>query len=105
MRIAREEIFGPVLSVIGFDTEEEVIRMANDSDYGLTAGVWTSNLSRAHRVGRAMRCGSVGVNVYGADASEVSVPFGGYRGSGFGRDKSLHALDKYTQLKTIWMSV
>jgi acyl-CoA reductase-like NAD-dependent aldehyde dehydrogenase len=105
MRIAREEIFGPVLSVIGFDDEHDAIRMANDNEYGLAAGIWTSNLARAHRVGRALRAGTVSVNAFGSDAPELSVPFGGYKRSGFGRDKSLHAMDKYVQLKTLWMSV
>jgi len=105
MRIAREEIFGPVLSVMGFDDEKDAVDMANDNDYGLAAGVWTSDLARAHRVGRALRAGSVSVNAYGADASDLTVPFGGYKGSGFGRDKSLHALDKYVQLKSLWMAV
>ncbi len=105
MRIAQEEIFGPVLSVIGFDREEEAVQIANDSEYGLAAGLWTSDLARAHRVGRALRSGTVSVNVYGSDAPELTVPFGGYKGSGFGRDKSLHALDKYVQLKTLWMAV
>jgi acyl-CoA reductase-like NAD-dependent aldehyde dehydrogenase len=104
MRIAREEIFGPVLSVIGFETEEEAVRIANDSEYGLAAGLWTANLARAHRVSAALRCGTVSVNVYGTDAPELTVPFGGYKGSGFGRDKSLHAIDKYVQLKTVWMA-
>jgi acyl-CoA reductase-like NAD-dependent aldehyde dehydrogenase len=105
MRIAREEIFGPVLSVLGFDHEEEAVRIANDSEYGLAAGIWTVNLARAHRVSAALRAGTVSVNVYGSDAPELTVPFGGYKGSGFGRDKSLHALEKYMQLKTIWMAV
>jgi betaine-aldehyde dehydrogenase len=105
MRIAREEIFGPVLSVLGFDQEEEAVRIANDSEYGLAAGIWTSNLARAHRVSAALRAGTVSVNVYGSDAPELTVPFGGYKGSGFGRDKSLHALEKYVQLKTVWMAV
>jgi gamma-glutamyl-gamma-aminobutyraldehyde dehydrogenase/4-guanidinobutyraldehyde dehydrogenase/NAD-dependent aldehyde dehydrogenase len=105
MRIAREEIFGPVLSVVGFDREEEAIRIANDTEYGLAAAVWTANLARAHRVSDALRAGTVSVNVYGSDAPEVTVPFGGYKGSGFGRDKSLHAFDKYTQLKTVWISI
>ncbi len=104
MRIAREEIFGPVLSVIGFETEDEAVRIANDTDYGLAAGLWTANLARAHRVSSALRCGTVSVNVYGTDAPELTVPFGGYKGSGFGRDKSLHAIDKYVQLKTVWMA-
>jgi acyl-CoA reductase-like NAD-dependent aldehyde dehydrogenase len=105
MRIAREEIFGPVLSVIGFDDETEAVRIANDTEYGLAAAVWTSNLSRAHRVARNLRAGSVGVNSYGDHAGDVTVPFGGYKKSGFGSDKSLHALNKYVQHKTIYIAL
>lgn len=105
MRIAREEIFGPVLSVLGFDDEAEAVRIANDTEYGLAAAVWTSNLSRAHRVSRNLRAGSVGVNSYGDHAGDVTVPFGGYKKSGFGSDKSLHALNKYVQHKTIYISL
>ncbi|MFN3988077.1 MAG: aldehyde dehydrogenase [Rhodocyclaceae bacterium] len=101
MKIAREEIFGPVLSVIRFDTEEEAVAMANDSSYGLQAAVWSSNLDRAHRVARALRAGTVHVNQY--DDDDITVPFGGYKQSGNGRDKSLHALEKYTELKTTWI--
>jgi len=101
MRIAREEIFGPVLSVIRFKTEAEAVALANDSPYGLQASVWTSNLSRAHRVARALRAGTVHVNQY--DEDDITVPFGGYKQSGNGRDKSLHAFDKYTELKTTWI--
>ncbi|EYC49949.1 aldehyde dehydrogenase [Hylemonella gracilis str. Niagara R] len=103
MRIAREEIFGPVLSVIRFKTEEEAIRLANDSSYGLQASVWSDNLSRAHRVARALRAGTVHVNQY--DEDDITVPFGGYKQSGNGRDKSLHAFDKYTELKTTWIRI
>ena len=103
MKIAREEIFGPVLSVITFKTEEEAIRMANDSSYGLQASVWSDNLSRAHRVARALRAGTVHVNQY--DEDDITVPFGGYKQSGNGRDKSLHAFDKYTELKTTWIRI
>jgi gamma-glutamyl-gamma-aminobutyraldehyde dehydrogenase len=103
MRIAREEIFGPVLSVIRFKTEEEAIRLANDSAYGLQASVWSDNLSRAHRVARALRAGTVHVNQY--DEDDITVPFGGYKQSGNGRDKSLHAFDKYTELKTTWIRI
>jgi gamma-glutamyl-gamma-aminobutyraldehyde dehydrogenase len=103
MRIAREEIFGPVLSILRFDTEEEAIAIANSSSYGLQAGLWTDNLSRAHRVARALRAGTVHVNQY--DEDDMTVPFGGYKQSGNGRDKSLHALEKYTELKTTWIRI
>lgn len=103
MKIAREEIFGPVLSVIRFKTEEEAIAMANDSSYGLQASVWSSNINRAHRVARALRAGTVHVNQY--DEDDITVPFGGYKQSGNGRDKSLHAFDKYTELKTTWIRI
>jgi len=101
MKIAREEIFGPVMSVIRFKTEEEAIALANDSSYGLQASVWTTNINRAHRVARALRAGTVHVNQY--DEDDITVPFGGFKQSGNGRDKSLHAFDKYTELKTTWI--
>jgi acyl-CoA reductase-like NAD-dependent aldehyde dehydrogenase len=103
MRIAREEIFGPVMSVIRFKTEDDAVRMANDSSYGLQASVWSDNINRAHRVARALRAGTVHVNQY--DEDDITVPFGGYKQSGNGRDKSLHALDKYTELKTTWLRI
>ncbi|MEO5696531.1 MAG: aldehyde dehydrogenase [Burkholderiaceae bacterium] len=103
MKIAREEIFGPVLSVIRFKTEAEVVAMANDSPYGLQASVWSDNINRAHRVARALRAGTVHVNSY--DEDDITVPFGGFKQSGNGRDKSLHALDKYTELKTTWVRI
>jgi acyl-CoA reductase-like NAD-dependent aldehyde dehydrogenase len=105
MRIAQEEIFGPVLSTITFRTIEEAVKIANTSTYGLTGAIWTQNLSKAHRIARAIRCGTVAINSYNDDAHDITVPFGGYKQSGFGRDKSLHALDKYTQLKTTWVTL
>ncbi|WP_276488053.1 aldehyde dehydrogenase [Ectopseudomonas mendocina] len=103
MRIAKEEIFGPVLSVIGFDDQDEAIAIANDTIYGLAAAVWTSNLSRAHLVGKALRAGSVWINQY--DGGDMTAPFGGFKQSGNGRDKSLHAFDKYTELKATWIKL
>ncbi|TDD92221.1 aldehyde dehydrogenase [Actinomadura rubrisoli] len=103
MPVAREEIFGPVLAVLAFDDVDEAVAMANDSDYGLAAAVWTSDLSTAHRVSRALRAGTVWVNCY--EEGDMSIPFGGVKQSGHGRDKSLHALDKYTDLKTTWIEL
>ncbi|WP_026641350.1 aldehyde dehydrogenase [Bordetella petrii] len=101
--LMREEIFGPVLAAQRFTTEDEAIALANDSIYGLGAGLWTANLSRAHRLSRRLRAGLVWVNCYAE--GDITVPFGGVKQSGFGRDKSLHALDKYSDLKTTWISL
>ena len=103
MCISTDEIFGPVLSAIAFDDEQEAVRIANDSPYGLAAGVWTSNLSRAHRVARKLRAGSVWVNYW--DGGDMTAPFGGYKQSGNGRDKSLHAFSKYTETKATWINL
>jgi 4-guanidinobutyraldehyde dehydrogenase/NAD-dependent aldehyde dehydrogenase len=103
MSISKQEIFGPVLSVIGFDTEDEALRIANDTDFGLAAGVWTQNLSRAHRVAKKLRAGSVWVNYW--DGGDMTAPFGGFKQSGNGRDKSLHAFEKYTELKSTWINL
>ena len=99
--LVQEEIFGPVLTVIPFDTEAEAIAMANDSIYGLAASVWTDNLSRAIRVSDKLMVGTVSVNT--VDALSAQTPFGGMKQSGFGRDLSLHSLEKYTALKTTWI--
>jgi gamma-glutamyl-gamma-aminobutyraldehyde dehydrogenase len=99
--LAKDEIFGPVLSVIPFDSEEEAVAMANDSIYGLAASVWTDNLSRACRVSEKLHVGTVSVNT--VDALSAQTPFGGMKQSGFGRDLSLHSLEKYTGLKTTWI--
>ena len=101
--LSREEIFGPVLVVTRFKSEEEALKLANDSDYGLGAAVWTRDLSRAHRMSRRLKAGSVFVNNY--NDGDMTVPFGGYKQSGNGRDKSLHALEKFTELKTIWIAL
>ena len=103
MRIFKEEIFGPVLSVTTFENEEHALALANDSIYGLAAAVWTSNLSRAHRFGKGLRAGSVWVNQY--DGGDMTAPFGGFKQSGNGRDKSLHAFDKYSELKATWIKL
>ncbi len=99
----QKEVFGPVLTVTAFKDEAEATRLANATDYGLAAGVWTSNLSRAHKMTRAIRAGVVHVNTYGGP--DVTVPMGGMKQSGNGVDKSMHALEKYVELKTAWMAL
>ncbi|MFD5118214.1 aldehyde dehydrogenase [Streptomyces sp. NPDC058385] len=103
MRLAREEIFGPVLSVLTFDDLDEAVALANATEYGLAAGLWTSDLSTAHQVSRALKAGTVWVNCY--EEGDLTVPFGGMKQSGNGRDKSAHALEKYTELKTTWIQL
>ena len=102
-RLAREEVFGPVLAVLPFDSEDEAVALANDSIYGLAASLWSDDLNRAHRVARRLRAGTVSVNT--VDALDPCTPFGGGKQSGFGRDLSLHSFDKYTQLKTTWFQL
>ena len=100
MRVAQEEIFGPVVVMIPFEDEAEAIRLANDSIYGLGAAVWTTDMNAAHRVSRAVKAGTVWVNTF--DRSSLTTPFGGFKQSGFGRDRSPHAIEKYMDFKTIW---
>jgi gamma-glutamyl-gamma-aminobutyraldehyde dehydrogenase len=102
-RLFREEVFGPVLAVTPFETEAEALRLANATDFGLASGVWTGSLGRAHRMVRGIRAGVVHVNTYGG--ADGSVPLGGVKQSGNGHDKSLHALEKYTDLKTAWIQL
>jgi len=103
MRIAQEEIFGPVLSTITFRDEAEAIELANDTVYGLAAAIWTSNIDTALASARRLRAGSVWVNCF--DEGAITVPFGGFKQSGFGRDKSIHAIHKYSDLKTTWIKI
>jgi acyl-CoA reductase-like NAD-dependent aldehyde dehydrogenase len=103
MRIAQEEIFGPVLSTLTFKNPEDAIQIANNTNYGLQASVWTRDINKAHKVARQLRAGSVNIN--NTDGGDISMPFGGYKQSGIGRDLSLHAYDKYTQLKSTYIEL
>ena len=104
MKIAREEIFGPVISTIPFDTEEQAIAIANETSYGLAASLYTTDLDTAFRLARSIKAGTVSVNSY--SEGDITTPFGGYKQSGFGgRDKGLEAFDQYTQKKTVWVTL
>ena len=103
MRIAREEIFGPVISVIPFTDQAEAIAIANDTDYGLAASIWTSNLNTAHHTARAIRAGVVSVNCI--DSGNSTTTFGGYKQSGIGREGALHQFAHYCELKTTWIAL
>ena len=101
MRIAREEVFGPVMSVIPFKTQKQAIEIANDSIFGLAGAVWSKDISKALTVAQEVIVGTMGVNNY--FGGDITVPFGGFKQSGNGRDKSMHAFDDYTELKTTWI--
>ncbi len=104
MVIARDEIFGPVFGVMAYDTVEEAIDIANDTEYGLQASLWSNDVNAVHRVSRELQAGTISVNCY--SEGDITTPFGGFKQSGFfGRDKSLWANEQYTELKTIWMEL
>jgi aldehyde dehydrogenase (NAD+) len=103
MKIAQEEIFGPVLSVLTFHDVDEVIEQANNNPYGLAAAVWTRDVKKAHSVSRSLNAGTVWINTYGL--MDASLPFGGYKSSGFGRELGAHAIEHYTELKTVWLNM
>jgi acyl-CoA reductase-like NAD-dependent aldehyde dehydrogenase len=103
MRVAQEEIFGPVTSVITFDNDDELIRQANETMYGLSAGIWTRDITRAHRFAKAVKAGVVWINTY--NMFNAASPFGGYKQSGYGREMGKHALELYTQVKSVWVDL
>src|ERR1700674_2461841 len=103
MKIAQEEIFGPVLATLSFDDIDQVIELANRNQYGLAAAVWTRDIKKAHSVSRQLKAGTVWINTYGL--MDASLPFGGYKSSGFGRELGAHAMEHYTELKTVWLNM
>jgi len=103
MTIAREEIFGPVLAAIEFGDVDEAVARANDTSYGLAAAVWTKDIKKAHYVARKLQAGTVWINTY--NVYDTAAPFGGYKQSGFGREMSVHALEHYTQVKSVWIDL
>jgi acyl-CoA reductase-like NAD-dependent aldehyde dehydrogenase len=103
MRVAQEEIFGPVVSVISFKDEDDLIKQANDTIYGLSAGIWTRDITRAHRFAREIKAGVIWINTF--NMFNAASPFGGYKQSGYGREMGRHALDLYTQIKSVWVDL
>ncbi len=103
MRVAQEEIFGPVVSVITFENEDDLIKQANEIVYGLSAGIWTKDITRAHRFAKAVKAGTVWINTY--NMFNAASPFGGYKQSGYGREMGKHALEMYTQVKSVWVDL
>jgi aldehyde dehydrogenase (NAD+) len=103
MKIAREEIFGPVLATLSFDDLDQVVELANQNEYGLAAAVWTRDIKKAHTVSRRLKAGTVWINTYGL--MDASLPFGGYKSSGFGRELGAHAMEHYTEIKTVWLNM
>ncbi len=103
MRVAQEEIFGPVVSVITFEDEDDLIKQANEIVYGLSAGIWTKDITRAHRFAKAVKAGTVWINTY--NMFNAASPFGGYKQSGYGREMGKHALEMYTQVKSVWVDL
>ncbi len=103
MRIAREEIFGPVLSVLTFEDMDDLVEKANSTIYGLAAGIWTRDIGKAHTLARRIQAGTIWINAYGALSAET--PFGGYKQSGFGRELGRYGIDLYTQVKSVWVAL
>jgi len=103
MRLAQEEVFGPVLAVLTFREEEEAIALANRTRYGLAAGIWTNDLKRAHRTAKRLQAGTVWINTY--RALSYASPFGGYKQSGYGREMGVEALREFTRVKSVWVSL
>jgi len=103
MRIAKEEIFGPVLAVLPFDSVEDVAEIADDTEFGLAAGIWTRDIGKAHALASRIRAGTVWINTY--NRFDAASPYGGYKQSGFGRENGRAVLDELTQLKSVWVNL
>jgi aldehyde dehydrogenase (NAD+) len=103
MTIAQEEIFGPVLATLSFDDIDQVAELANKNVYGLAAGIWTNDIKKAHALSRRLKAGTVWINTYGP--MDAAMPFGGYKQSGFGRELGAHAIEHYTELKSVWLAL